>query len=532
MTEPNSAQSDAADDSSASVATGRLAGEFATDDSTLGSRIVRGALWSGLNTVVLRLGNIVLMAIVIRLITPHDFGVFAVAVTVHAVVSNISSLGLLSVLTRNDIDQDRAGPTVKTLSLISCGVLACAMTLWAGPLASAMGAPDAVASIRVMSLAVLMIGIYAVPGALLAREFRQDRIFFANIIAFVPSNVLLVVLAVHGDGALAFAWSRVLGQLIAGAYMAYSVSERYSFGLSRKQTKLLLAIGLPLAGADIVSTVLLNVDYAFIARMLGPERLGLYMLAFNVANWTTWLLGAMVTGVGVAAFSRVSRDVDQLTDAIVKSHRAVAIFAWPACTVSAVSAIPLIETIYGERWVGAATVLAVLAPYAVLLTHALVFSQLLKGSGHGNLLLGIQVAWLAVLVPAMVVGVKVGGTTGAAVAHVIVICAFVIPVYLLAVHRLMGVRPTVLFVAVRVTIPGVIAAGLADFAVTHWLTLPWLELVLGVLAGALAYLLVTADKLASVLPESGGGAPVRVLRTTIGVVGRPRRFVVALARRV
>ena len=44
------------------------------------------------------------------------------------------------------------------------------------------------------------------------RDFKQRKIFLANAISFVPSTVLLIILAKSGNGAMAFAWSRVVGQ--------------------------------------------------------------------------------------------------------------------------------------------------------------------------------------------------------------------------------------------------------------------------------------------------------------------------------
>ena len=66
---------------------------------------------------------------------------------------------------------------------------------------------------------------------------------------------------------------------------------RYKPGFSRAQARFVLAFGLPLAGANLLNFILLNADYAFVGRLLGPSRLGIYMLAFNAASWSTSLLG-------------------------------------------------------------------------------------------------------------------------------------------------------------------------------------------------------------------------------------------------
>ena len=497
---------------------------------SLADRVVRGALWSGASTILVRLANIVIMAIVVRIVTPQDFGVFAVAMTVYAVIVAVGSLGLPTVMARADTDKDAIAPTLKTLALLGCLLAAGGLFAASAAIASALGAPDARAAIKVMSLCVVLVGVYAMPGAILARELRQDRIFLANILAFGPTNALLILLALHGDGALAFAWSRVLGQFLAGLVMTYFVSERYRFGVSRGQAKFVLAAGLPMAGTDLLSAFLLNVDYIFIANLLGPFQLGLYVLAFNVANWSTWVLGAVMSGIGVAAFSRAKTE-GRLEEWVCRAHQSVAFLAWPACALTAASAAPLVETIYGSQWTGAATTLVILAPYAVLLTHVLVFGQVLNGTGHGRTLFLIQGTWLAVLVPGLWGGATLGGTTGVALAHVLLVCGVIVPLHLHTLAKVHAIRARTLFAAVVIALPGVIAASAADLAASVAFDRPWQKLVAGLLAGGCAYVVVSADRLKAVLPEPKGRGALARAFVLLDLADWPRQQVVRRFRR-
>ncbi|PWW21381.1 PST family polysaccharide transporter [Geodermatophilus normandii] len=466
------------------------------------------------------------MAVVVRLVTPREFGVFAVAFTVHAVVTSMSELGVVSVLQRGDTDPDKLAPTVATVSLVSAATVATGMYLLAAPLATALGADEAAPAIRVMALAVLMVGVFAVPGAMLARDFQQNRIFRANLVAFVPSSALLLVLASAGEGALAFAWSRVLGQLVVGVVMALSADKRYGFGFDRGVLRFVLGVGLPLAGANLVGYTLLNIDYAFIGRLLGPVELGVYVLAFNVANWSMSLLNAMINGVAVPMFSRLRHDPAALARALWRAHQAVAVIGWPIAALSAASAGPLIETVYGRTWIAAAPVLAVLAPYGVLAVHALLYSNVLVGgAAHARMLLYVQLIWLATLIPAMWLGVQWEGVMGAAVAHVVVIVLVVAPTYLIAVRRMSGVSSSgVIRTVVPIACAAVLAAG-ADWLVAEQLTSPWSRLLSGLAVGCMVYLLLVARLAQTVLPDSENGTLGRLstgLRRILELADLPR----------
>jgi PST family polysaccharide transporter len=196
---------------------------------------------------------------------------------------------------------------------------------------------------------------------------------------------------------------------------------------------------------------------------------------------------------------------------MVKAHRAVALVSWPISALTLASAYPLIETVYGHRWIAAAPVLAVLAPYGVLFIHSLLFANvLIGGSGHARVLLYIQLIWLAVLIPAMAVGIHFRGTVGAAEAHVVVIVCVVMPCYLLASRRLSGVHVTGILTALGPTAVAAIVAAAVDYAVSLPIHTPWLKLLTGLTAGSLVYLVASAHAMKSLLPSMESGRLARV----------------------
>ena len=187
----------------------------------------RGALWSIASTLVLRLASIFITAIVAHILTPHDFGVFAVASTAYTIIASVGELGAASCLIRADLDIDALAPTMTSASLMSTALLAAVMTAFAGPIAEALGSVDGAGPIRVMALAVLLVGVFSVPGAQLTRDFKQDKLFLANIISFAVSTPVLLILAKSGSGAMAFAWSRVVSQFVSGCVLVVSVPRIY-----------------------------------------------------------------------------------------------------------------------------------------------------------------------------------------------------------------------------------------------------------------------------------------------------------------
>ncbi|NYE35528.1 PST family polysaccharide transporter [Nocardioides cavernae] len=464
--------------------------------------IGRGVMWAAASNIVMRVGGILVTAVVARILSPEEFGVFAVALAVFVVVTSLAELGMASAVARSAMEPEEIAGTVTSISILVSLGLAAAMALFAGPLAVALGMPAAEDPIRVMSLCLALTGAFAVPGAQLVRDFRQDRILVGTIAGFVPANAVLVALALAGQGATAFAWSRVVGQIVTGLAFVYFVERRYRPEWRRELVGPLLRFGLPLALANLINWTLLNADYLVIGRLLTAEQVGVYMIAFNVANWTTAVLGSVLNGVVLPAFGRVADDTAKMVESLVSATRLVALVSFPVACCTAVLAPSLVRTLFGDTWSGAAPVLTVLAVYGACFAFTLLHVNVLVAIGATGPLLVVQVAWIAALVPAMVWGVEVGGLVGAAWAHVVVVLLVSVPGYYWAMRSRLGPLPSAMARVLARPALAALAAGAAAWIGDRWIDDPRLGLLTGGASAVVVYLVLARSMIEQDLPEA------------------------------
>jgi lipopolysaccharide exporter len=466
---------------------------------SLSVNIRNGAAWSMGGTILFKIIGITTTAIVARILTRQDFGLFAVATTVYTIVSAFGGSGLTTSLTRADLQLSDIAPTMWTFSLGTNLLVAGALVFFAQPIASGLGSPNGAGPIRVMAIVAILDGLSAVPSAQLLRDFKQRKIFLAGLVGFVPATAVLIFLAKSGDGAMAFAWSRVLGTAIVCIVVLISVSKHYMPGISRKGMSVLVHFAVPFTLATLVGYLLQNVDYAFIGHFMGPLMLGTYVLAFNGASWPSSLLGGVLGAVAVSGFSRVRHDRERLMNAIVDGVRAVMLLAAPMSVLEMVLSRPLVLTLYGPHWAAASEPLAILTLYGLISVICFLFSQMLAALGQSNFILIIQLVWLIALVPAMALGVHLDGIVGAAVVHIFIIVPIVLPCYLIALKRATGVRIGAL---VEASLPALIAAAIAGaiaWLLVQSLDSPVAQLIVGGGVGSLFYFTATGPQLILVI---------------------------------
>lgn len=487
-------------------------GEARGEATELRRDVGRGVVWAAAGNIVMRIAGICVTAVVARILSPDEFGVFAIALAVFVVVTSLAELGMASAVARSVMEPEDIAGTVSSISILVSFGLATSMAIFAGPLAMLLGMPDAEEPIRVMSICLALTGLFAVPGAQLVRDFRQDRILLGTLAGFVPANVALIVLALTGQGALAFSWSRVVGQVVTGLVFVACLDRRYRPEWRRELVGPLMRFGLPLAMANLINWTLLNADYLVLGRLLSAEQVGIYMIAFSVANWSTAVLGSVLNGVVLPAFGRVGDDVERLVEALVSATRLVALVALPIAACTAAIAPSLIHTVFGEKWAGAGPVLSVLVVYGACFAFTLLYVNMLVAIGATTQLLMVQVAWVTALVPAMFWGIEVGGLIGAAWAHVVVVLLVSLPGYLWAIRSRLGRLPAALgLTLVRPALAAGLAGGAAWFS-DHAIDGPSLGLLTGGVVAVCVYLVAARSMIEQDLPEVG-----RVLRR----LGRP-----------
>ncbi|HYQ74909.1 oligosaccharide flippase family protein [Cellulomonas sp.] len=413
----------------------------------LGRQVGRGLAWGSAGSVVLRFGNVLVGIVLARLLAPEDFGVFAIALAVQGVLVTVVDLGLSADLVRSR-EPRRLEPTVATISLVLGALLAGAMAATAEPVARALGSDRAAPVIAVLAATLVVSAAGVVPYARLQRGFHQREIFATGLVDLVVGTVVTVLLVRAGWGPMALAVSRLVAQPAAtGAQFLLSRTVP-RFGYDPALARGAIAYGAPLAGANLLSIALLAVDKVVLARGAGEVALGYYVLAFNVASWPMTVIGQTVRPVALAAFARLdgragAGDGDRGADGGVEASDGGLALAtrltWAAavpvaCLLGALS-LPVVTLLYGGRWAPAAGALAALAAFGALRVLFDLFATYLIARGATRPVLGVQVAWLVALVPAVVVGARAGGSAGVGWAHVVVAGVVVLPLYLVAVRR-------------------------------------------------------------------------------------------------
>lgn len=457
---------------------------------TIKAGLKGGLAWGAAGVVAGRALQFLTMLILARILAPEHFGALAVAQVIQTIAVNVTELGATAALARADRDPREIAPTILTLGVATSAVITGAVILFAPTLAAVLGDPGASGVIQILSITILLSGCSGVPAALVWRNYLQRPRAFIEVAGAALTLVVAVPMAQDGWGAYALVWSRVAGQVLTtGGYWVIT-PIRFRPGFDRAAAAYVLRLGMPLALANLVVFATLNLDYAIVGRQLGPAQLGVYLLAFSLANLPSSLLTAMIRTVALPTFGRLHKA--GLLDRAAPDVLGLAAFlAMPVSALLVALAAPLVQVLYGTAWAGAAGAMIGLGIFGAGRITSDILADLCVGGGRTGGLFWVQTLWLACLFPALLAGVSFWGVTGAGSAHAAVICLAVLPVYFILAGRVLGTPAKRLVAPLIAPVGAAAGAGVLSWLVANGIAQPLAALAGGGLAGAALYLALT-----------------------------------------
>lgn len=328
----------------------------------------------------------VTVPILARLLTPEEFGVVAVGLTVVQFLTMIAGAGLTSALiVEKEEDMDTIHTVFWANLAISC-TMAAVLYFGAEFFGELLGAVESAYLLRIMAFLIPIQLAGDVAYSLLARRMNFSKDALWSMLSESIAAVVAVMLALAGYGV----WALII-QLFSAALIRlvglYAVSHyRPRFVMKPKRLVPLLGFSSGLMGSEIANFVTFQSPMVVIARHLGLADAGAYSASNRFASIPNQVVLSAVMGVLFPAFSRMMDDKQRRRDALMFSTQVLTVLLAPMMFGLWAIAEPAMLVIFGPQWAYAWPVLGLLALSKAILTPCSTFIPYLKGAGYGRVL--------------------------------------------------------------------------------------------------------------------------------------------------
>lgn len=429
----------------------------------VGTRTATGAVWVSLAIVAGRTLGLVTNLILARILSPDDFGLVSFAMILIGAFTVLQDLGVPASIVYSKRDIRDIGATALTIN-VTASVLLFGTTLVVAPFLARMSGEDGVAPIAVvLAIGLLISSFGSVQRALLDKHLAFRRKFVPEIVPLIGSGLTSVILALNGFGA----WSLVGGYLVKSGLstlLLWSMSSvRPLPRFQRSVARDLLSYGKHVSLTAIVGFIGVNADYFIVGHSLGTYDLGLYVLAFTIANMPCAIIGQVVTTVMFPAYTHIREDRTALIQLFEDVFIVVSVLAVPAGIGIWVAGPAYVPIVFGERWAEIREPLRILAIYGVLRTISMGFAPIYKAIGRPGENWRLNLIRIAILVPLMLYLIRYG-LIGIGIAYVVISVIF-IPMNALRLGRFLRMTRAWFF---RLVAPQLVSVSVAVIVILVW----------------------------------------------------------------
>ena len=325
------------------------------------ARIRSAVIWRSGSQMI---GQLVMWAstfLVLRLLTPSDYGLFAMTQVVIGLATLMNGYSFASSLVQaEELDEVRAGQVFGILILMN-GSIALAQFLVAPFAADYFHQPQLVAILRVQSLLHLTTPFIIMPQALLSRriDFRtQGR---SNLIAALAGAVTAPLCALAGLGV----WTLVLAPLamfstralLLGILGQWWIRPRFALAGAGA----MFGFGGTVLISDILWFVQNQADVFIAGRRFDAHMLGLYSEGLFLTQILVNKFVPSLNEVAFPAYARMQADRSAVAWSFAKALSIIMLVAMPFYVGLAATAGPLVLTVMGPKWAEAIPLVQLLA---------------------------------------------------------------------------------------------------------------------------------------------------------------------------
>jgi lipopolysaccharide exporter len=377
--------------------------------------MTKGALWM----ILARLGDrslgFVSTIILVRLLTPADFGLVAMGMSVIAICELLGQVGFDIALIQNPRATRSHYDTAWTFSVILAAMTAVALLLVAVPAARFYGEPRLVPIVLSLAAGSLISGFENIGVVAFRKELRFNKEFYfafgKKLAGFIVTVSLVIMLRSY--------WALIAGIIVtrlAGVGLSfYLQGYRPHWSLDARQE--LFHFSKWLVISNLVNVLNTRAADFIVGKSVGPHGLGVFNVSYELSNLPTSELTAPINRAVFPGYAHKSADRTSLKEDYLKVIGIMVALGVPMGVGIAATAHILVPLLFGPQWTEAIPLVAILAFYGVLAVIRSNGHYVYLALGRPNIATYLGIGLILLLLPTLTVLCMKYGVIGAAYAY-------------------------------------------------------------------------------------------------------------------
>jgi O-antigen/teichoic acid export membrane protein len=385
----------------------------------LREKIILAFLWASSAKAISQGFSWLVTILLIRILTPGDFGLVAMASVFIGLIDLINEVGIEAAIVQKEDLDDEDLHSIFWVSIFS-GVCFYIVAFFLAPiLAAFVNNGELTNVLRILALTFIIGSFKCIPLSLVTKKLEFATRSIAESLSVIIGGGASIALALLGYGV----WSLVYGALVR--HLTLTVSAFYfahwtpKLVFSATKVKGMLRFGISVVGSSVLWYFYSNFDSFIIGKLLGDKLLGYYSVAFNLSNGLIGRVMAVINQVSFPVCSKLQGDRNQLRLYFLKISRFISLITFPSMVGLFLVAEDFITVILTDKWLPILIPFRVLCLVAVMKSVDQIICTVLFATGQASIVLRYSSFCFLIFPISFVIGSNFG-INGVAVALAIV----------------------------------------------------------------------------------------------------------------
>ena len=377
-------------------------------ETGLGKKVFKSLTWVGSANAISQVLSWAITIVVVRQLSPGDFGLMAMAVAFWGFLTMIGDFGLFaSIVQSKEITKEQLQEIFGFIIVLN--IIFLGMTFLAAPIISSyFSEPRLTAILRTLCVVFLFIPFYVIPHSLLLREMNFKIISVIDVCCGLCGAVTSLLFALGGYGV----WSLVYGTMVQffSRAVCFTVVATVNFmPLFRiERIKGMLSFSSFFTGSTILRYFFFKSDIIIGGKFIGPDALGLYSIANQLSFAPVEKMSYIIPQVAFPAFSKMQLDIKAYSVNFLKGLKLLNLIFIPCYIVVFVLAEDIVNVLLGPKWVEIILPMRILCLVMPMRAFEILFIPAMNGLGKSNITMLTSGLSLIIMVCAFWVGLNWG----------------------------------------------------------------------------------------------------------------------------
>lgn len=383
----------------------------------------KGISWIGILRISTRAITFVRLAILARILTPAQFGVFGVATLVLSFLEVLTETGINVFLIQKKEDSSNYINSAWIVSIIRGCIIALALVVFAPFIANFFNSHESKNLIILIAIVPFVRGFINPSIVNIQKDIQFHKEFYLRATLFGVDAGVAIFAALITKSAESFAYGLIVSAILEVVLSFVFFKPLPKLSLEVDKVRHIISRGWWITITGIFSYTADNGDNIAVGRIMGTSSLGIYQAAYKLSTIPISEITETVNKVTFPVYSKFSDDRERLLSAFYKVTASSAFIALLLGVFIFIFAESLVRLVLGPNWLAAIPVVKVLSLYGILRTTFGNFSALFLAREKQNYVAAMTFVRVIALVLAIVPLLSVYGMVGAGYAMLISIFA-------------------------------------------------------------------------------------------------------------